>query len=228
MLIMFDITFSLVITQVILLSVQALLYFGIQVFEGPAHEIYTKLDEKIPYAPQTIFIYALWFPLVMFFPLFVHHFSAALYLRHMIALVLDIVLSCIIYLVYPTSFARPKPPGAGLGRLMRFVYRVDFKGKNCMPSMHCSMCFLMIFSTIAAVRLGAAGAGLAGMARQLAGGGAAEQLSMLAAVCIIIVCLLIVASTVLTKQHVIVDVVTGLIMAVVCWILAPVVAAMIC
>ena len=66
------------------------------------------------------------------------------------------------------------------------------------------------------------------MARQLAGGGAAEQLSMLAAVCIIIVCLLIVASTVLTKQHVIVDVVTGLIMAVVCWILAPVVAAMIC
>jgi membrane-associated phospholipid phosphatase len=33
---------------------------------------------------------------------------------------------------------------------------------------------------------------------------------------------------VLTKQHVIVDVVTGLIMAVVCWILAPVVAAMIC
>ena len=214
MLIMLDITFSLVITQVILLSVQALLYFGIQIFEGPAHEIYTKLDEKIPYAPQTIFIYALWFPLVMFFPLFVHHFSAALYLRHMIALVLDIVLSCIIYLVYPTSFARPKPPGAGLGRLMRFVYRVDFKGKNCMPSMHCSMCFLMIFSTIAAVRL--------------AGGGAAEQLSMLAAVCIIIVCLLIVASTVLTKQHVIVDVVTGLIMAVVCWILAPVVAAMIC
>lgn len=214
MLIMFDITFSLVITQVILLSVQALLYFGIQVFEGPAHKIYTKLDEKIPYVPQTIFIYALWFPLVMFFPLFVHHFSAALYLRHMIALALDIVLSCIIYLVYPTSFARPKPPGAGLGRLMRFVYRVDFKGKNCMPSMHCSMCFLMIFSTIAAVRL--------------AGGGAAEQLSMLAAVCIIIVCLLIVASTVLTKQHVIVDVVTGLIMAVVCWILAPVVAAMIC
>ena len=188
---------SLIVIQIVFLSVQALLYFGIQIFEGEPHEIYTRIDAKIPFVPQAIFIYSLWFPLVFFFPLVLHHFSAELYLRHMVSLTLDIVLSCMVYLVYPTFFTRPRPDEKAIGLIMRFVYLVDFKGKNCMPSMHCSMCFLMIFSTVAA----------------------AGQFPVALSLCLIVVCLMIVLSTVLTKQHVIIDVVTGLGMAVLCWAL---------
>ena len=191
---MFDFTRSVVTAQIILLAVQAALYFGIQPFEGPAHDMSTGIDGKIPFIPWTIFIYILWFPLIIFFPMMVHHFSQALYLRHMIALAIDIILSCVIYLVYPTSFMRPRPEKTALGWIMRFVYTVDFKGKNCMPSMHCSMCFLMIFTSLTLIGVIPA-----------------------AAVCIIVVCLLIAAATVLTKQHVVIDVAAGFGMAVLCW-----------
>ena len=81
---MFDFTQSVVITQIILLTAQAVLYFGIQPFEGPAHDMSTRVDKKIPFIPWTIFIYILWFPLITFFPMMIHHFSSALYLRHIL------------------------------------------------------------------------------------------------------------------------------------------------
>ena len=64
--------------------------------------------------------------------------------------------------------------------------------------MHCSMCFLIFFSCLMLIGVIPA-----------------------AAICIIVVCLMIVAATVLTKQHVVIDVVAGLGIAVLCWELAP-------
>lgn len=191
---MMNIPPSVITAQIILLSIQAVLYFGVQIFEGPAHDVYLKADDKIPFIPSMVFVYVLWFPLIALFPPMLYHYSHGGYLQHMIALSLDILLSCAVYLLYPTSFTRPNPGHSRSGRIMRFVYRADFKGKNCMPSMHCSMCFLMILSCAART----------------------SHMPVPIETVVIILCCLIVASTVLTKQHVIVDVISGIGMAALC------------
>lgn len=193
-----SLTAPAIAAQILLLSIQAALYFGVQIFEGHVHDVYRKADDKIPFIPSMVFIYVQWFPLIALFPLMLLYYSYSGYLWHMIALSLDILLSCTVYLLYPTSFARPNPGHSRSGRIMRFVYRADFKGKNCMPSMHCSMCFLMILSCAART----------------------SHMPVPIEIGVIILCCLIVASTVLTKQHVILDVVSGIGMAVLCRLIA--------
>ena len=195
---MFDFKPPLILIQVILLTVQAALYFGIQRFAGAPHRIKTRADTRIPFLPFMIVIYFLWFPMIALFPLMVHHYFTWLYVRHLTALILDIIFSSIIYLIFPTFFRRPSPPDTVAGRLVSFVYAADYTGKNCMPGMSCSMSFIMMF-TCAAL---------------------APQLPIVLATAVMLVCLLIIISTLLTKQHVIIDIITGLIMALICWFLA--------
>ncbi|MGN0658809.1 MAG: hypothetical protein ACI4LA_04305 [Emergencia sp.] len=176
-----------IILQIILLAFQALLYFGLQKFEGPAHDVSCSLDEKIPYRPYSIFVYILWFPMIFFFPLCLYYHARGLYTIYIISIIADILMSTAVYMIYPSTFERPKTPDGFIGWVMGIVYRCDYKGKNCMPSMHCSMCFIIIFA--AAVSMDCCPPLYAGF---------------------LVLSVLIVISTLLTKQHVIIDVVTGL------------------
>ena len=178
--------------QVILLSIQGLLYLGVQKLEGPAHDVSCRLDEKIPFWTPGILIYVLWFPLIAIFPLTLFAVDQECYISYMMAIIVDIVLSCIVYLAYPSSFQRPVPPDSFTGKIVAILYHLDYTGKNCMPSMHCSMCFIIMYFALQVM-------------------GTATGLY----VAFFILAVLIVISTVLTKQHVIIDVVTGFIAAVI-------------
>ena len=79
-----------VIFQAILLLVQTGLYFGIQKFEGPAHDVSCSIDKKIPYWPYSVFIYVLWFPLIAVFPLCLYSHSMDIYWIYIISIVEDI------------------------------------------------------------------------------------------------------------------------------------------
>lgn len=180
------------VLQTFLLFFQTLLYFGVQKFEGPTHDISCKIDSKIHFWPYIIFIYILWYPIIAVFPLCLYWYNPYEYAIYILAIIADIILSITFYLIYPTSFDRPEPPGGFIGWVMRIVYRCDYKGKNCMPSMHCSMCFIITYSAIRCMEFNSPKFGGA-----------------------IILALLIVVSTVLTKQHVIIDVITGLLAAII-------------
>lgn len=180
-----------VIVQIFLLAFQCILYLGVQKIEGPAHDVKHRLDDKIPFWTPSVLIYVLWYPMIAIFPLCLYASAHEMYTLYISAILIDILLSSIVYLIYPSSFQRPMPPDTITGRIVAILYVCNYKGKNCMPSMHCSMCFIIAFFAI----LGMPGNGVlyAGF---------------------LILALLIVISTVLTKQHVIIDVVTGLLMAI--------------
>lgn len=158
------------------------------------------IDRRIPLASQTVFIYGLWYPLIAVYPLYLYSCSPAVYYQYILAIVLDIVISLFIYLFYPTSLYRPEPPTDTFSKkILRLVYIVNYKGLNCMPSMHCSQCFIILLSVISC----------------------AMHFGIMAAICIL-ACMILV-STLLTKQHVLIDMAAALPVGVGCFIVSQMV-----
>lgn len=180
--------------QALVLAFQGILYLVVQYFQGPFHDMARPIDDKIPYKPQAVFFYVSWYLLIALYPIYLYSINSADYKAYLVTVVLDIIISTLIYWRYPTSFQRPKAPTDTFsGKILGLVYLIDYRGLNCTPSMHCSMCFIVIMSAI--------GCSLMSVGVQLA---------------IVILCCCIICSTLLTKQHVIIDVVTALPLAAIC------------
>ena len=184
---------KVLLAEILLLGLQTLLYFGVEAFEGKPHNVAKKIDGHIPFVPAFVYIYVLWFPLILLFPLALFRANPMAYARYQTAILLDIALSLVCYLVYPTSFARPEAPDTVSGRAMKLVFRGSYKGLNCAPSMHCSMCYLVLHFV-----------------------GATPGLPFAVAAIAVPVALGIVISTLFTKQHVLIDALTALPLAAVC------------
>ena len=184
---------KLLFAEILILGLQTLLYFGVEAFEGKPHNVAKKIDGHIPFVPAFVYIYVLWFPLILLFPLALFQADPMAYARYQTAIVLDIALSLLCYLVYPTSFARPEAPDTVSGRAMKLVFRGSYKGLNCAPSMHCSMCYLVLHFV-----------------------GATPGLPVAVAAIAVPVALGIVISTLFTKQHVVIDALSAIPLAAVC------------
>lgn len=127
-----------------LLIFQALIYFGSEKVQSSPHDVRREFDQRIPFAPEWVYVYVLWFPLIAVFPLALFMYDQELYLVYLASILADIIFSVAIYLYYPTTFQRPQPPDTISGRALRLVYQCSYKGLNCMPSMHCSQCFIIL------------------------------------------------------------------------------------
>ena len=173
-------------------------YFGSQFLEGEPHTVGSALDERIPFRPGWIYVYSSWFALLFGVPLLLNIAAPELCLKYMLAHCIDQLLSNVIYLIYPTTFERPVPPKDGLtGFVIGTVYSANHRFLNCAPSVHCSVSFLFAFAALAA-----------------------SMLPLWLRLVIVVWSLTIVASTLFVKQHKIIDAVTALPTAVVCWLLA--------
>lgn len=184
--------------QAVLLAVQGSSYLLIQRLQGEFHDMSRGIDRKIPLVPQAVYIYCLWYPLIFLYPLYVFGCSQSAWTAYILAILLDVGFSLVIYVLYPTSFTRPEPDAESLsGKILRLLYFANYKGLNCMPSMHCSQCFVILLSALSCYLSGIMPAA--------------------AAAAVIILSLMIVLSTVLIKQHVLLDAVTALPLGTLCF-----------
>lgn len=161
------------------------------------YNIETKLDALVPFVPWTIVIY---FGCYIFwianYILCIRQGRERAY-RFLTADILAKVICMIFFLAFPTTNTRPDLSGDGVWLwLMRFLYAVD-SPVNLFPSIHCLtswMCYI----------------GLRGR-REIAYGYRVFSCVMAIAVFV---------STLTTKQHVIVDVAGGMLLAELCWRIA--------
>ena len=177
---------KLILVQGILLALQTLLYFGCEFFQSKIHNVKRPVDDKIPFLPWTVLPYCFWFPMIAFYPLIVFRTDPCSYCGYLMTMVMEIVLSVVCYLIYPTSFQRPVPPDGFWGNFMKFVYHGSYRGLNCAPSLHCSSCFLVICVSFTC----------AGM-------------SLWVRAFTVSIAIMIVLSTLTTKQHTLIDVLTA-------------------
>ena len=177
---------KLILVQGILLALQTLLYFGCEFFQSKIHDVKRPVDDKIPFLPWTVLPYCFWFPLIVFYPLVVFRTDPYSYCSYLMTMVMEIMISVVCYLIYPTSFQRPVPPNDFWGNFMKFIYHGSYRGLNCAPSLHCSSCFLVICVSSTCVGM-----------------------NLWIRIFTILIAVMIVLSTLTTKQHTLIDVLTA-------------------
>ena len=177
---------SLIVVETVILCVQILFYFGCELLQHDHKDVRRPVDDRIPFLPGFAFAYLLWFPLIALFPLFLYYVSEKDYAVYQLSILVSIVSSTVIYVLFPTSMERHVPEEGHLRWLIRLIYKCDFKGSNCSPSLHCAQCYLILASACLC------GTFIAG-----------------ALVLILIITAAIVVSTVMIKQHALIDVITA-------------------
>ena len=177
---------KLILIQGILLFFQIVLYFGCELFQKNIHDVKRPVDDKIPFLTWTVLPYCFWFPLIAVYPLVVFQTDPYSYCGYLMTMVIEIVLSVMCYLIYPTSFQRPVPPDGFWGNFMKFIYHGSYRGLNCAPSLHCSSCFLVICVSFTCVGM-----------------------DLWIRAFTVSIAVMIVLSTLTTKQHTLIDVLTA-------------------
>lgn len=184
---------NVIIRQIIILIFQVVLYFGCEFFQKNPKNMDLPIDKKIPTLPYFAIIYVLWFPLIAIFPISLFKASKNLYELYVICWIIDIVISVIIYLAYPTTCTRPKDlENIKGGWMLKILYKFSYKGLNCSPSMHCSISTLVFIFALTA-----------------------STMPINLRIFYSTTALGIILSTLFTKQHVLVDLVTGALLALV-------------
>lgn len=182
---------NVIIRQIIILIFQVVLYFGCEFFQKNPKNMDLPIDKKIPTLPYFAIIYVLWFPLIAIFPISLFKEAKNLYELYVICWIIDIVISVIIYLAYPTTCTRPKNlENIKGGRMLKILYKFSYKGLNCSPSMHCSISTLVFIFALAA-----------------------STMPINLRIIYSTTALGIILSTLFTKQHVLIDLVTGVLLA---------------
>lgn len=184
---------NVIIRQIIILIFQVVLYFGCEFFQKNPKNMDLPIDKKIPAIPYFALIYVLWFPLIAIFPISLFKEAKNLYELYVICWITDIVISVIIYLAYPTTCTRPKDlENIRCGWMLKILYKFSYKGLNCSPSMHCSISTLVLIFALTA-----------------------STMPINLRIIYSTTALGIILSTLFTKQHVLVDLVTGALLALV-------------
>lgn len=182
---------NVIIRQIIILIFQVVLYFGCEFFQKNPKNMDLPIDKKIPALAYFALIYVLWFPLIAIFPISLFKAAKNLYELYVICWIIDIVISVIIYLAYPTTCTRPKDlENIKGGWMLKILYKFSYKGLNCSPSMHCSISTLVLIFALTA-----------------------STMPVNLRIIYSTTALGIILSTLFTKQHVLIDLVTGVLLA---------------
>lgn len=177
----------LIIIEAIILAVQAILYFGCEILQRDHKDVMRPIDDRIPLVPEFAYIYLHWFPLIAAYPLILYTISGKDYAVYQLSIIVSIIVSTVLYLLFPTRIERHVPEGSPWKKLLRLIYFCDFKGSNCSPSLHCTQCYIIMMSV--------------SLCRAVNNGDM---------VFILVLCTLITISTVMIKQHALIDVLTAI------------------
>ena len=164
------------------------------------------LDDRIPLVPAFILVYVLSFAYWIGGYIIISLTGKRNYVNFLLTLVISYAICFLIFIFVPTyidrvaegGIAQAQQPGV-ISWLLAFIYRFDGweTGRNLLPSLHClasTVCYLSV-------------------RRQPAIPKAVRVYTLIGA-------LLICLSTVLTKQHYIIDVFSGILLALICYFLA--------
>lgn len=177
---------------ILIFGINALIYFLIKLFISDYHLISIPLDNKIPFIKEFIYIYMIWYPFLIISYYNVWKYNKEKYGKLVLVTVTSLLILYMFFILYPTKVERPEVNS--FHDLTTFVTYVTFLTDtpvNCFPSGHCLLCFVLMFSAFRDKKL-------------------PIQFRFIVSV----LGTLIIFSTLFVKQHVILDAVGSLILAI--------------
>ena len=161
----------------------------------PTRDLTSYYDRLIPLRPEWIWVYLLCY-IYPFIPLAVvrdwHRVN-----KGILGFIIANLIAFVFYLALPLAFQKPELGGGVSERLLQFVYDVDFNpGANKLPSLHVTHAWIIYLVC--------------------RGQRSMKWLDPL----LFLVASAITASTVLVRQHIILDVVAGIVLVALVWLLA--------
>jgi len=183
---------KLLIVFIIILSMVAfetIMYKLAAILSSEPYTLSSKLDNAIPFVPGFIYAYVFWYVMIFGVPFILYLKNKTSFYKYIVSLFISIIVGFVIFIAFPTTVARPNIEVQGITSwLVKTIYLLDTPSLCCLPSMHCALCFLMIIYTCTT-----------------------KEFKIIQKIIITVLSLLVVASTMLIKQHVIIDAVLALI-----------------
>lgn len=185
------------VTTVSLVLFQLVLFYANRLIQGEPHIIGNYIDDAIPFNAWFIIPYYAWYLLIFIVPYYAYLKDKNKFYKYIICYVVITLVANVVFIAYPSMVVRPDFKTTGiLTFLTNFIYWIDNPATNCLPSLHCaiSMLFVLIVCTM-------------------------KNTNTKFKIFIFIMSVLIMFSTLFTKQHVFLDLVTGDILALIVYII---------
>ena len=178
---------ELIISMTILFLGNMFMYWVLKLFQSNPVYINYYLDNKIPFWGWTVYIYDMFYPFSIIAFILLYKKDEKAYYKGIISAIMGCIICYIIYLFLPTIMIRPEIPNYDplTNLVLKITYYFDNPPLNCFPSLHCIFCFQVMFAYIKSNNT---------IKRKLI---------------VSVIAILIVLSTLLVKQHYILDVISA-------------------
>ena len=183
-----------IISVLIIFGGQASLYFISKLLITDYHLIGNLFDVNTPFITWFIYFYMIWYPFEILTFYLVYKDSKKTYIKAIIVLSICLIIAQLTYYIYPTRIERPIVDTYNnlTTWIIYLTYAMDTP-VNCLPSVHCIICFIAMFMVYE------------------------SGINIKYKYLIYFINIMIVASTLLVKQHVLIDVILALIISIICY-----------
>lgn len=163
-----------------------------EVFNNANHGVYnlvTRVDNMIPFWPAFMMPYMCWYPFMLATMLYFCFNDKRMFYRLLATIDIGLIICYVFYFFFQTTVPRPMVLGDDLAsRFAMFIYKMD-SPYNCFPSIHIMTCYLLMM----------------GIWRS-------KIKNAINATIITFMSCLIIFATLVTKQHIIADLVSAVIL----------------
>ena len=174
---------------------QATIYFITKLFSMDYYVLNNALDDLFPFVSEFIYLYVFWYILLFAVPYLYYKYDKEALKKYTYINFISVCICSIIFVLFPTTIIRPEINSSGItNSILNMIYSMDVPAVNCFPSIHCLICFIFILCNIK------------------------SKLPSIYKYLINILSVLIVLSTLLIKQHVIVDALGSLVISILVYI----------
>lgn len=152
----------------------------------------SAVDRNLPLIEEFIYLYYLWYLMLFIIPYIIYLKNKSMFVEYITVFACCVIGAFVVFCIFPTTVIRPEIVVSDFSSfLLNFVYFTDTPALNCLPSMHCVICFMFIYYSFCM-----------------------KNLRWYYKLLITILSILIIFSTLFVKQHVIWDVISALILVV--------------
>ena len=180
-----------------LILFQTIFFFSAKLVQSNFHLIGGKIDNMIKFNILAIIPYCLWYILIFYVPYYFYKKDKNALVKYIASYLLCAFIASIIFVVYPTTVDRPiVEPNGVLGFITWFIFKADTPAINCLPSLHCAVSMLLSLAAFSS-----------------------KKISMIFKIIVTIFAIIVMISTLYIKQHVFIDLVTGDVLATLCFLI---------